>query len=182
MCGSGREALNELLKEGGEPAPDLETLVRRTGHEPEKIKLFDNAAQTWNHTFFWTCMSPNRTSPDGKLGEAIERAFGGPEGLRDTFVKEGGAHFGSGWVWLAADREALRVLTTHDADDALTHDGMIPLLTCDLWEHAYYLDYQNEREGFLEAWFDSLPNWDFAAAQFAAAMGSGPPWKHPGPN
>ncbi|HZZ34530.1 MAG TPA: superoxide dismutase [Caulobacteraceae bacterium] len=176
------ETLNELLKAADESPSDLERVVRKTGHEPQKVKVFDNAAQTWNHTFFWTCMSPEPTQADGELASAIERSFGGLDALKALFVKEGTGHFGSGWVWLAADREALKVLTTHDADDALTHEGMTPLLTCDLWEHAYYLDYQNERQSFLEAWFGILPNWRFAAEQYAAALGHGKAWAHPRPS
>jgi Fe-Mn family superoxide dismutase len=176
------DTLNKLLEEKQAAPTDLESLVRRTGEEPAQVKLFDNAAQTWNHTFFWACMTPGRPSLNGRLGEAIERSFGGVDKLKETFVKEGAGHFGSGWVWLAADGEALKVLATHDADDALTHRGLTPLLTCDLWEHAYYLDYQNEREGFLKAWFDALPNWDFAASQYAAALGDGEIWKHPKPS
>src|SRR5882672_6384984 len=137
------ETLNELLKEADEAPADLERVVRKTAPEPQKVKLFDNAAQTWNHTFFWTCMSPQASRPEGELALAIDRSFGGTRKLKELFVREGAAHFGSGWVWLAADKAALKVLTTHDADDALTHDSMIPLFTCDLWEHAYYLDYQN---------------------------------------
>ncbi len=176
------ETLNKLLDEAAQAPTDLEGVVLKTEHAPEKVKLFDNAAQAWNHAFFWTCMSPEPSRPDDELASAIESAFGGTEKLKALFVKEGAGHFGSGWVWLAADGAALKLMTTHDADDALTHAHMTPLLTCDLWEHAYYLDYQNERESFLEAWFDALPNWRFASAQYAAATGNGTSWRHPKPS
>jgi Fe-Mn family superoxide dismutase len=97
-------------------------------------------------------------------------------------VDEGAGHFGSGWVWLVADSKGeLRVRSTHDADDTLTHADMTPILVCDLWEHAYYLDYQNERKAYLEAWFDKLANWRFAERQYAASRGDGEAWRHPAP-
>ena len=100
---------------------------------------------------------------------------------KDAFVKEGVGHFASGWVWLAAEGETLKVLSTHDAEDLLVHHGLAPLLVCDLWEHAYYLDHKNDRKAFLEAWFDALPNWSFAQTQYDAARGQGEVWKHPPP-
>lgn len=176
------ETTNRLPIDASETPRDLETIVRRAGEEPERIKLFDNAAQAWNHTFFWTCMSPGEDSPSGALASAVERSFGSLANLRRTFVDEGVSHFGSGWVWLAAQARALKVFSTHDADDALTRQGMVPLLVCDLWEHAYYLDHHNDRAGYLTAWFDNLANWDFAADQFQAAQGMKTAWRHPLPN
>lgn len=175
------ETLNALLSEAEEAPADLESLIRRTHGDPARKKLFNNAAQTWNHTFFWTCMSPQAQEPSGPLADAIVSAFGDREALKTRFVEAGAGHFGSGWVWLAAEGATLKILATHDADDALTQDGVVPLLVCDLWEHAYYLDYQNKRDGFLGAWFDALPNWAFAGRQYAAACGDGPAWKHPAP-
>jgi Fe-Mn family superoxide dismutase len=179
--GKYMETTNALLKAAGESPPDLETVVRQAARAPDRTKLFNNAAQAWNHTFFWQCMSPNRTRPGGELANALERSFGPPAKLRELFVREGTDHFGSGWVWLAAQGGELKIRSTHDADDTLTREGMTPLLTCDLWEHAYYLDHQNDRQGFLAAWFDELANWDFAGRQFDAAQGRGTPWRHPGP-
>jgi Fe-Mn family superoxide dismutase len=175
------DTLNKLLADTGETAADLETVVRRASRDPDAAKLFHNAAQAWNHTFFWTCMAPGRARPEGDLAAAIARAFGGHDALRASFVDQGAAHFGSGWVWLAAQGETLKVLTTHDGDNLLTQDGLTPLIACDLWEHAYYLDYQHDREAYLEAWFDGLPNWSFAASQLAAARDGKPLWKHPAP-
>ncbi|MDP3852824.1 superoxide dismutase [Phenylobacterium sp.] len=175
------DTTNELLaKQGASPA-SLEDLVRAAAGDPDASKLFNNAAQLWNHTFFWTCMTAKAQTPSGALAEAINRDFGGLAELKTRFVEAGAAHFGSGWVWLAAEGETLKVVDTHDGHDLLTHQGLTPLLVCDLWEHAYYLDHTNDREAFLEAWFNALPNWTFAASQYAAARGEGENWKHPAP-
>jgi Fe-Mn family superoxide dismutase len=172
---------NTLLETLGAPAPSLEAVIRYAA-ENDDAKLFNDAAQTWNHAFFWAAMTAKPEKPDGDLAKAIDQAFGGVEALKAAFVKEGAEHFGSGWVWLAADRSgALQVRATHDADDTVAHPELTPLLVCDLWEHAYYLDHQNDRKGFLEAWFDRLPHWEFAGYQLAAAKGQGKPWLHPAP-
>lgn len=168
---------NEILKDRG-GVGSLEDVVVKAAKDGEK-KLFNNAAQAWNHTFFWNSMTPSKSAPDGDLAQAITAAFGGLEGLKTKFVEEGAAHFGSGWVWLAADKSgALQIVQTHDGENLLTKD-LTPLLVCDLWEHAYYVDYKNDRAAFLKAWFDALPNWPFAAKQLAAAKGQGAGWKHP---
>ena len=172
------ETLNRLLDEAGEAPASLEDVIKAAGSG----KLFNNAAQAWNHAFFWNSMSPERQSPQGELSGALDKAFGGPAKLKDALVKAGAEHFGSGWVWLAAEGRNLKVITTHDADDAAVVGALTPLLVCDLWEHAYYLDYQNDRKGFLEAWFDTLPNWAFASQQWAAAHGEGRAWRYPAPS
>ncbi len=173
---------NELLAQVGGAAEDLETIVvnaRRSGNQ----KLFNQAAQAWNHGFFWVCMSPDRQQPAGELTAAIASAFGDLSGLKSKFVTEGAAHFGSGWVWLVADGAGgMKVISTHDAADPLTESGLTPLLVCDLWEHAYYLDHQNDRKGFLEAWFDALPNWELVASQWSAAGVRGKGWRYPAPS
>jgi len=112
------------------------------------------------------------------LADAIARAFGSLDALRAKFVAEGVAHFGSGWVWLIARGESLEVVSTHDAGTFVSQPGTTPLLVCDLWEHAYYLDHQNDRGGFLEDWWDRLSNWDLAEQQYAAARGEGPTWTY----
>ena len=173
---------NELLDKSGKSPESLEQLVIDASVAGDK-KLFNNAAQAWNHAFFWQAMSPERQAPAGELAAAIDAAFGDLAGLKQAFVTEGANHFGSGWVWLTGDgMGALKVRSTHDADDTLVHVDMIPLIVCDLWEHAYYLDHQNDRKGFLDAWFDALPNWSLAAAQFDAANGRGERWRHPAPD
>ena len=169
---------NELLEKEGSAPQSLEQVVleaRRAGHS----KLFNNSAQAWNHAFFWNCMTPGGSKPQGDLDAAISDAFGGLDKLKEKFVTEGVGHFASGWVWLIADGGGLRVISTHDAGNTLDQTGVVPLLVCDLWEHAYYVDYQNNRKGFLEKWFDALPDWSFAAHQLAAARGEGQPWRFP---
>jgi len=175
------KTLNEQLAAAGQVPRSLETVILYAS-KTSNPKLFNNAAQVWNHAFFWLAMSAKRERPSGALAKAIESEFGDLAKLKKAFVEAGVGHFGSGWVWLTAGHNSrLQVRSTHDADDTLTHAGMTPLLVCDLWEHAYYLDYQNDRKGFLEAWFDALPNWQFAARQFEASQGRGEPWRHPQP-
>jgi len=164
---------NELVAAKGQSFDSLEAIVAEA-HKTEDTKLFNSAAQAWNHSFFWLSMSPDRQQPKAELKDAIDTSFGSLEVLKTLFIKEGAAHFGSGWVWLAAESAGgLRVLATHDAANTLGKMNLTPLLVCDLWEHAYYLDHQNDRKGFLTAWFDALPNWSFAATQFAARGGPG---------
>ncbi|MEO8926366.1 MAG: superoxide dismutase [Caulobacteraceae bacterium] len=175
------KTLNELLTKAGKTPDTLEGVIAQSAASGD-AKLFDNAAQAWNHAFFWLAMTAGRQQPAADLAGAIDRAFGGLAELKKAFVTEGAGHFGSGWVWLTADREgALKVVSTHDAHDLVTEPTATPLLVCDLWEHAYYLDYQNDRKAYLEAWFDALPNWDFAASQLAAAKQGGPAWRYPAP-
>lgn len=175
------DTANQILAEKGEKPASLEDVVRATVGKPESRKLFNNAAQIWNHTFFWECMSPAKEQPTGELLAAIERDFGGLEQLKAEFVAKGVGHFASGWVWLAADGQTLKIVDTHDGENLLYQPGLIPLLVCDLWEHAYYVDYRNDREGFLKAWFDAMPNWAFAQAQYDAARSGGAGWQHPKP-
>jgi Fe-Mn family superoxide dismutase len=175
------KTLNELLEKAGKSPADIESVIRESAAGADR-KLFNNAAQSWNHGFFWVSMAASKATPSGDLGAAIDTSFGGLAELKKTFVAEGAAHFGSGWVWLVAAKDgALKVRATHDAEDLVSDVDRTPLLVCDLWEHAYYLDYQNDRKGFLEAWFDALPDWQFAASQFAAANGRGERWRYPAP-
>ena len=167
--------LNTLLN--GDDKGSLEEVIRTAG--PGKV--FNNAAQAWNHAFFWDGMSPTKTAPDADLAAAIDATFGGVAQLKEKFVAEGVGHFGSGWVWLASDKNGeLSIISTHDADSTVPH-GLTALLVCDVWEHAYYLDHQNNRKGFLEAWFDALPNWTLADSQYAAAKSGAQGWAYPAP-
>ncbi|MBI5939805.1 MAG: superoxide dismutase [Caulobacterales bacterium] len=175
------ETVNTLLDDAGESPTALEDVVRAAAGDANRTMLFNNAAQAWNHGFFWEAMSPGDGQPGGDLGRAIDADFGDLAALRTNFVETGAKHFGSGWVWLAAEGDRLKILATHDAGDPLTMVGLVPLTVCDLWEHAYYLDHQNDRKGFLEGWFDGLLNWDLAASQFAAAQGRGLEWTYPEP-
>ncbi|MCE3290990.1 MAG: superoxide dismutase, partial [Caulobacter sp.] len=175
------DTLNKLLEDKGESPESLEAVVKAAGPG----KLFNNAAQAWNHGFFWESMTPSPAAPSGDLAQAIE-AFGGLEVLKAKFVETGVGQFGSGWAWLVWKDGALGVVPSHDADTPIAHEGGangsgFPLLVCDVWEHAYYLDHQNNRKGFLEAWFDTLANWEFAGRQLAAAQGSGEGYRYPPP-
>jgi Fe-Mn family superoxide dismutase len=173
------DTTNTLLKHA--KFESLEVVIR-AAKESNNTKLFNNAAQAWNHAFFWNAMAPGGAKPDGELARAITAAFGGVAALKGAFVEAGVAQFGSGWVWLTADKAGkLTLITTHDAGEPVEDGGATPILVCDVWEHAYYLDRQNDRKGFLEAWFDALANWSFAANQFAAAQGQGDPWRYPQP-
>ena len=171
---------NELAKASGLNGKPLEDVVREAQRKGD-AKLFHNAAQAWNHAFFWQCMTPTTGAPSGDLKAAIEKAFGTLDSFKDAFVDEGSNHFGSGWVWLVTGSDGLQVISTHDADDTLIKDGLFPLLVCDLWEHAYYLDYKSDRKGFLQAWLDKVANFAFAAQQLAASEGKGDGFRYPAP-
>ena len=175
---------NELAPKAGLDGRPLEEVVREASRTSDR-KLFNNAAQAWNHAFFWRCMAPGDDRggdrPGGDLARRIDQAFGGFDAFKEAFVEEGAGHFGSGWVWLVAGSGGLQVISTHDADDTLVKDGLFPLLVCDLWEHAYYLDYQNDRKGFLKRWIDEIANWTFAARQLEAADGRGQGFRYPAP-
>ncbi|MFP3906810.1 MAG: superoxide dismutase [Acidimicrobiales bacterium] len=125
--------------------------------------LFNNAAQVWNHTFFWNCLSPTGGGePSGDLAEQINSAFGSVQAFRDEFTDAAKTQFGSGWAWLAHDGSGLKVMKTLNADTPVNHEAKA-LLTLDVWEHAYYLDFRNSRPGFIDNFFDQLVNWDFVA-------------------
>ena len=171
---------NKLADAAGLAREPLEEVVRQArsrGDQP----LFNNAAQAWNHGFFWASMAAERTVPLGDLATLIERDFGGLTDLKDRFVAEGAGHFGSGWVWLVARDGCLEVISTHDAEDTLTEPDLRPLLVCDVWEHAYYLDYKNARNEFLGWWFDELADWNFAAVQLDAAARGAAGYRYPPP-
>ncbi|MDB5424528.1 MAG: sodB [Phenylobacterium sp.] len=166
------EKTNELAPKAGLDGRALEDVVREAQRKGD-AKLFHNAAQAWNHAFFWESMTPKAPAPGQALSSAIGQGFGGFDAFRDAFVTEGFEHFGSGWVWLVTGSEGLKVISTHDADDTLIRDGLFPLLVCDLWEHAYYLDYKNDRKAFLQRWLGEIANWAFAERQLAASNGQG---------
>ena len=153
--------LNELLPESGFENKSLEEIVRQASGP-----LFNNAGQHWNHSFYWQCMMPHGSQKPGiRLGEAMDRSFGSFEKWTELFKKTAAEHFGSGWAWLASDNNGkLSVIATHDADSPLRR-GLTPLLTVDVWEHAYYIDYRNDRKSYLKKFLE-LVNWDFAEAMF----------------
>ena len=169
---------NDLAAKAGLDGLSLEETVRQAKAKGDK-KLYNNAAQAWNHAFFWLSMTGEQAGPTGDVASAINASFGDLAQLRTKFVDEGTNHFGSGWVWLAHSGGALKVLSTHDADDLLTTTDDVPLLVCDLWEHAYYLDHFNDREAFLNQWLDKLANWQFAGAQLTAAGQGQPGYVYP---
>jgi len=129
--------------------------------------LFNNSGQNWNHNFFWHCMTPGGGGqPDGELKTAIEQSFGSVDEFLQTFTDKATKLFGSGWTWLAKGDSGLEVVQTSNADLPLKH-GKTALLTIDVWEHAYYLDYQNARPAYIETWLANLVNWEFAAGNLA---------------
>lgn len=143
----------------------LEAIIQ-ISHAAEEAGVFNNAAQIWNHMFFWDSMRPSGGGePSGSLAQAMKTSFGSYSEFREAFVAAGTGQFGSGWVWLVSDGGKLSIATTSNAGSPLLEDR-VPLLTCDVWEHAYYLDYQNGRRSFLEAFVDALVNWEFAEQQF----------------
>lgn len=158
---------NRLGAEAGFADMALAELVRAAAGKPALQKLFNNAAQAWNHAFYWRSLSPKATKPAGKLGELVE-SFGGLVKLAGELEAKATAHFGSGWAWLVTKGGALSVETTHDAVTPLTDAGAVPLLTVDVWEHAYYLDHKRDRAGYLKAVIAKHLNWDFAAEVLAA--------------
>lgn len=172
---------NDLAAKAGLVGKPLEDVVR-AAHKTGDKTLFNNAAQAWNHAFFWESMRPpGGDAPSGDLSEAINTAFDDLAALKTAFVDEGVGHFASGWVWIVTGSKGLEVISTHDAEDTLIREGLFPLLVCDLWEHAYYLDHKNDRKAFLERWFDNIANWEFAAAQLAASNGEGEGFRYPAP-
>lgn len=139
----------------------LEEVIRESFSKKEK-PVYNNAAQAWNHSFFWDCMDPAGSGkPGGSLAGKIDEQFGSLDGFRKKFKESAVANFGSGWTWLVADGDALSIVSTSNADSPLTTKAA-PLLTLDVWEHAYYLDYQNSRDKFVDAFLENLINWDFA--------------------
>lgn len=161
--------LNKLVAGTDLAEAALEKVIAAVAGKPDKAGVFNNAAQVWNHTFFWNSMKPNGGgAPAGAVAKAIDASFGSAENFRKEFANVAMTQFGSGWAWLVADKGALRVMKTANADTPLTM-GVTPLLTIDVWEHAYYLDYQNRRADFVAAVMDRLLNWDFANANLAAA-------------
>jgi Fe-Mn family superoxide dismutase len=146
----------------------LEAIIAAS-REASDMGVFNNAAQIWNHTFLWHSMSPSGGgAPEGELAEAINAKFGDLDGFKAAFKASAMGQFGSGWTWLIKTAEGVDVVSTANAE--LPHgEGVVPLLTLDVWEHAYYLDFQNKRDAYIDTYLGELVNWDFAAANYAAA-------------
>lgn len=148
----------------------LVDIIRATAKGGENTGVFNNAAQTWNHTFFWNSMSPNGGGePTGALADKIQASFGSLDNFKDKFADAAASQFGSGWAWLVENNGQLEIWTTSNAKTPITEDGVKPLITLDVWEHAYYLDYQNGRPDFIRAFLDHLINWEFASSNLAVA-------------
>ena len=154
---------NAMLAEKGGSDRALSEVIRQAKADAD-AKLFNNAAQIWNHSFFWQCLAPAEgQQPDGKLKQMIEASFGDAGTMLRKLEEEAVNHFSNGWAWLVLNRGELEIVSLHDAHTPLVHDGMIPLFTLDVWEHAYYIDYRNERPKFVSAVLANIINWEFVA-------------------
>ena len=161
--------LNNLVAGTDLEAKSLEDTITAVAGDAGKAGVFNNAAQVWNHSFYWQCMKPGGGGlPTGALAEKINADFGSYEAFVEQFKTAGATQFGSGWAWLVLDGGTLKVTKTANADLPLAH-GQKALLTMDVWEHAYYLDYQNRRPDYMTTFLEKLVNWDFVAANLAAA-------------
>jgi superoxide dismutase, Fe-Mn family len=161
--------LNNLIKDKPEyDGKSLEEVITLSAGDAAKAGIFNNAAQVWNHTFFWNSLTANGGgAPKGDLLAKIEAAFGSYDNFKTEFTAAATTQFGSGWAWLVEENGALKITKTANADNPLTH-GQKPLLTLDVWEHAYYIDFRNARPGYIANYLDKLVNWDFVAANLAA--------------
>ena len=161
--------LNNLIKDSDLADQSLEAIIQQVAGDASKAGIFNNAAQVWNHTFFWNSLTPmGGGKPGGKLLSLIERDLGGLEKFAEDFKQAAISQFGSGWAWLVVDNGKLAITKTANADLPMTKQ-QTALLTIDVWEHAYYLDYQNRRADFVQAFLDKLINWQFAEANLDQA-------------
>ena len=160
--------LNNLTKDTELANKSLEEVIQIAFKDSAKAGIFNNAAQVCNHSFFWNCLKPaGGGAPTGALAAKIEKDFGSFEKFKEEFSAAAATQFGSGWAWLVDDGGTLKVMKTPNAENPLAH-GKKALLTIDVWEHAYYIDFKNARPGFIKNFLDNLVNWDFVAANFAA--------------
>ena len=154
---------NSLVEEKGLGALPLSRLITQAKQQGETT-LFNQSAQIWNHSFYWQCLAPAQGQrPTGKLAELIDQAYGSTDNLLAELKKEAVGHFSNGWAWLVLDGGSLKITSLHDADSPVAYEGMKPLLTLDVWEHAYYIDYRNVRADFAEKVLGNIVNWDFVA-------------------
>ncbi len=160
--------LNDLVK-GTELAElSLEDIIKSTYNKPDKLGIFNNAAQIWNHTFYWNSLTPKeQPNPSGSLASKIDAAFGDYDNFKKEFANAAVTQFGSGWAWLVSDSSSnLKIVKTTGANTPLV-DNLTPLLTLDVWEHAYYLDYQNRRPDYVTTLINKMLNWEFAESNFS---------------
>lgn len=165
---------NKWLKENLETHKELEEKsLEEMVLISEKISslkgLFNNIAQIWNHSFFWNCLTPEETKPSERMIAYIEESFGNLDNFKEQFIAAGASQFGSGWVWLCYDGSKLFIETSANANTPFTQ-GKWPILTCDVWEHAYYIDYRNKRPDFLTKFIENLVNWNFAEQNLKRAL------------
>lgn len=162
--------LNGLIDGTDLAGRSLEDIIKTAAGDASKAGVFNNAAQIWNHTFYWHSMKANGGGkPTGDLSAKIDSDFGSFDDFVTQFKQAGATQFGSGWAWLVVENGTLKIVKTANAETPLTQAGVIPLMTCDVWEHAYYLDFQNRRPDYLTTFLDHLVNWDFAAENLAKA-------------
>ncbi len=159
------DKLNDLVKDTPFATMSLEEVVENTAGQAKHSKIFNNAAQAWNHAFYWNSLSPDASMPGAALGKAIDRDFGGMDTLKKHLVALATDHFASGWAWLIVQDKKLALIDTPDAHTPMT-EGATCLLTIDVWEHAYYLDRQNVRKDYVAGVVDRLLNWTAASANF----------------
>lgn len=158
---------NNLIKGTDLENASLEALIAASANNAEKVGLFNNAAQVWNHTFYWSCMKKGGGGiPTGAIAAKIDEDFGSFDAFAEAFKNAGLTQFGSGWAWLVLENGKLKITKTPNADTPMAH-GQKAILTVDVWEHAYYLDYQNKRADYIDTFLKHLVNWDFANANLA---------------
>lgn len=161
--------LNNLIKGTELETENLENIILKSAGKDDKIAIFNNAAQAWNHAFFWSCLTANGGGalPDGAFKKAVLKGFENEEKFKEELKAAAVSQFGSGWAWVVTDKTDIKIIKTSNADTPLAHH-LTPLFTIDVWEHAYYLDYQNRRADYVQAVIDKLANWHFAASRFPA--------------
>ena len=163
---------NELIGEKGLEGRSLLEVIRAAKSNGEQT-LYNQSAQIWNHSFYWQCLAPAQGQrPTGRLARLVDEAFGSAENVIAALKKEAVGHFSNGWAWLVLDRDQLKVTSLHDADTPVAYEGMTPLFTLDVWEHAYYIDYRNVRADFAEKVLSNIVNWDFVAQNLDGAGAS----------
>ena len=157
--------LNKLIAGTDLEKKSLEDIIKISAKDTTKAGIFNNSAQVWNHTFYWNCMAPKGGGiPTGKVAQILDASFGSFDKFKELFTQAAMTQFGSGWAWLVVDGNKLKISKTGNADTPMAH-GEKPVLTIDVWEHAYYLDFQNRRPDYAKTFIESLINWNFVASQ-----------------
>jgi Fe-Mn family superoxide dismutase len=161
--------LNKLVADTELADKSLEEVIQATFKDSSKVGIFNNAGQVWNHNFYWNCLKPaGGGAPTGEIASKIEKDFGSLDKFKEEFSNAAATQFGSGWAWLIDDSGTLKVTKTPNAENPVAH-GQKALLTLDVWEHAYYLDFKNARPAFIKNFLDNLVNWDFVTEQYGKA-------------